>query len=121
MEPMPAAARVTDLTSHGTPLGPGPGGLGSQMVFIGGAPAWRALVDFHTCQLTKAGVPHTGGLVAAGSLTVFIEGFSAVRQGDKVMESGPPNAIAAGCINVLIGGGGIERDKAKFPRAVFCG
>jgi len=101
---MPAAARVTDLTSHGTPLGPGPGGLGSQMVFIGGAPAWRALVDFHTCPLTTAGVPHTGGLVAAGSLTVFIEGFSAVRQGDKVMESGPPNAIAAGCLNVLIGG-----------------
>jgi len=37
---MPSAARVTDLTSHGVPLSPGPG---SPTVFIGGLPAWRAL------------------------------------------------------------------------------
>ncbi len=37
---MPPAARVTDLTSHGTPLNPGPG---SPTVLIGFMPAWRAL------------------------------------------------------------------------------
>ena len=34
------AARAGDITSHGTPLGPGPG---SSTVLIGGRPAWRAL------------------------------------------------------------------------------
>src|ERR1035437_9544513 len=37
---MPPAARVTSLTGHGTPLGPGPG---CPTVLIGGFPAWRAL------------------------------------------------------------------------------
>lgn len=37
---MPPAARVTDMTSHGTPLTPGPGSL---TVMIGFMPAWRAL------------------------------------------------------------------------------
>ncbi len=37
---MPAAARVLDTTSHGTPLMPGPG---SSDVLIGMLPAWRAL------------------------------------------------------------------------------
>jgi hypothetical protein len=42
---MPAAARVGDMTSHGTPLGAGPG---SSNVLIGGMPAWRATTDMHT-------------------------------------------------------------------------
>ncbi len=37
---MPPAARVTDLTSHGTPLAPG---TGSPNVLIGFLPAWRAV------------------------------------------------------------------------------
>ena len=37
---MPHAARSFDLTSHGTPLSPGPG---CPTVFIGFQPAWRAL------------------------------------------------------------------------------
>ena len=37
---MPMAARVTDTTSHGTPMAPGPG---SADVLIGFLPAWRAL------------------------------------------------------------------------------
>ena len=36
------AARVGDTTSHGTPLGPGPG---APTVLIGGMPAWRAGSD----------------------------------------------------------------------------
>lgn len=37
---MPAAARLTDMTSHGSPLNTGPG---STNVFIGKLAAWRAL------------------------------------------------------------------------------
>jgi uncharacterized Zn-binding protein involved in type VI secretion len=99
---MPPAARVGDLTSHGTPLaGPGAGSLN---VLIGGQPAWRAIMDFHTCPLVSGTVPHVGGMVAMGSTTVFINNVPAARQGDQIVEGGPPNAIAMGLPTVLIGG-----------------
>lgn len=37
---MPAAARITDITVHGSPMLPG---TGSPDVLIGGLPAWRAM------------------------------------------------------------------------------
>lgn len=95
-----AAARVGDLTSHGTPLGPGPG---CPTVMIGGLPAWRAGGDTHACPLVNGLQPHVGGTVAVGSATVFIGGMPAARQGDVVVEAGGPNAIAAGALNVMIG------------------
>jgi uncharacterized Zn-binding protein involved in type VI secretion len=98
---MPQAARTGDMTSHGTPLGPGPG---SSNVLIGGMPAWRAGSDFHACPLMNPGpAPHVGGMVAMGSLTVLINNLPAVRQGDIIMESAPPNSIAMGCPTVIIG------------------
>jgi uncharacterized Zn-binding protein involved in type VI secretion len=97
---MPLAARVGDLTSHGTPLGPGPG---SVTVLIGGMPAWRAGSDFHACPMLTGTVPHVGGTVAMGSVTVMIENMPAARQGDMIMESGPPNSISMGCPTVMIG------------------
>jgi len=96
------AARVGDLTSHGSPLSPGPG---AATVLIGGQPAWRATADFHTCPVVDPGPkPHLGGVVAGGSSTVLIGGLPAARQGDKITEAGAPNAIAAGAPTVLIGG-----------------
>jgi uncharacterized Zn-binding protein involved in type VI secretion len=95
---MPPAARVTDPTAHGPPLT----GVGSPTVFVGGLPAWR-LTDFHTCPLVTGLVPHVGGVVAMGSSTVLIEGVPAARQGDTVVESGPPNTIVGGCPTVQIG------------------
>ncbi len=97
---MPPAARTGDLTSHGTPLSPGPG---SPTVLIGGMPAWRATSDFHTCPLFTGTVPHVGGVVAMGSTTVFINGMPAARVGDMVVEGGPPNSITLGCMTVMIG------------------
>ena len=64
------AARVGDMTAHGTPLSPGPG---SSNVLIGGKPAWRAAADFHTCPLVTGIVPHVGGVVTMGSATVLIQ------------------------------------------------
>lgn len=97
---MPPAARVGDQTSHGTPLAPGPGSVN---VLIGGMPAWRAAADFHTCPLVTGVVPHVGGVVAMGSVTVIINNLPAARQGDMIVENGPPNSIAMGCPTVLIG------------------
>jgi uncharacterized Zn-binding protein involved in type VI secretion len=94
------AARVTDPTSHGAPLS----GAGCPTVKIGGLPAWRAAVDFHTCPLSDGPKPHVGGVVGKGSTTVMIGGMPAARQGDMVIEAGPPDPIAAGAPNVLIGG-----------------
>jgi uncharacterized Zn-binding protein involved in type VI secretion len=97
---MPLAARVGDMTSHGTPLAPGPGSFN---VLIGGLPAWRATSDFHTCPLVTGVVPHVGGVVAVGSFTVLINNLPAARQGDVIVEAGPPNTIVMGCPTVLIG------------------
>lgn len=95
------AARAGDVTSHGTPLSPGPGSVN---VLIGGMPAWRATADFHACPLVSPGpVPHVGGIVAMGSVTVLINNLPAARQGDMIVESGPPNSIVMGCPTVLIG------------------
>ena len=95
---MPPAARTLDPTAHGTPLS----GSGSPNVLIGGMPAWRALADVHTCPLWTGPVPHVGGTVAVGSSTVFINNMPAARQGDTIVESGPPNTIAGGDPTVLI-------------------
>lgn len=95
------AVRVGDMTSHGTPLNSSPG---SNNVLIGGKPAWRCAMDFHSCVLQNPGPsPHVGGVVSIGSSTVLINGLSAVRVGDQITESGPPNTITSGEISVLIG------------------
>ncbi|MGY1701255.1 PAAR domain-containing protein [Geodermatophilus sp. SYSU D00766] len=94
------AARVGDLTAHGTPLGPGPG---CPTVLVGNRPAWRAGSDLHTCPLSDGPKPHVGGTVAVGSTTVTIGGLPAARLGDQVLEAGPPNAISAGEPTVQIG------------------
>jgi uncharacterized Zn-binding protein involved in type VI secretion len=94
------AARVGDMTGHGTPLAPGPG---APTVLIGSMPAWRAGSDVHTCPLVNGVVPHVGGTVAVGSATVLIGGLPAARQTDTIVEAGGPNPIAAGAPTVLIG------------------
>lgn len=97
---MPAAARVGDQTSHGTPLT----GAGSSSVFIEGRPAWRAIIDVHNCPSSDGPKAHVGGSVIKGSTKVFINKFPAARQGDTVVEAGPPNSITAGSLKVDIGG-----------------
>lgn len=94
------AARVTDMTAHGTPLAPGPG---CPNVLIMGLPAWRVGADFHVCPLVNGLQPHVGGVVAVGSFQVRIGGLFAARQGDVITEPGGPNTIVAGEPTVLIG------------------
>jgi uncharacterized Zn-binding protein involved in type VI secretion len=94
------AARVGDQTSHGTPLGPGPG---APTVLIGGMPAWRAGLDVHVCPIFDGPQAHVGGTVAVGSATVLIGGMPAARQGDTIVEACVSNAIAMGLPTVLVG------------------
>jgi uncharacterized Zn-binding protein involved in type VI secretion len=94
------AARLTDPTAHGTPLGPGPG---CPTVLIGSLPAWRSIADFHVCPAATGLVPHLGGVVEMGSTTVLIGGLPAARMTDLVQEAGGPNPIMSGCPTVLIG------------------
>lgn len=100
---MPPAARVGDMTSHGTPLMPGPG---SATVLIGGKPAWR-LVDSHICPLPSGSTTHGGGVLVPGNgcQTVLIQGQPAAKVGDSILEAvGGPNSITSGDITVLICG-----------------
>ena len=102
---MPPAARITDLTTHGMPLAPGPG---STNVIIGGLPAWRAMMDQHACPMVNITGPDGVGMVMLGSPTVLINGMMACRMGDIVMEIpglclGPVNPIVLGEPTVMIG------------------
>ena len=95
---MPQAARVGDMTSHGSALT----GAGSPNVQIGGMPAWR-VTDIHTCPMVTGTVPHATGSVTMGSTTVLINNLPAARQGDMLVETGPANTITMGCPTVMIG------------------
>lgn len=37
-----------------------------------------------------------------GDMTVFINNMPAARMGDAIVEAGPPNTIAMGCMTVYI-------------------
>ncbi len=74
---MPAAARVSDLSTHGgTIIGPG-----VATVLIGGQPAAVA-GDQHVCVLPPPAHLPTCSPFAVGSPTVLIGGKQALRVGD---------------------------------------
>ncbi len=92
---MPAAARVTDISTHGgTIVGPG-----APTVLIGGLPAAVA-TDNHVCVLPPPGHLPTVSPFPMGSATVFIGGKPALRVGD-VCICGASAAI--GSPTVIIG------------------
>jgi hypothetical protein len=102
------AARISDPTTHGAPLAPGPG---SPNVMIGGMPAWRAMIDQHACPAVSVSGADGVGSVMMGSPTVFINSQMACRQMDIVVEKpglalGPINPIIMGCPTVIIGDAG---------------
>jgi uncharacterized Zn-binding protein involved in type VI secretion len=95
---MPAAARITDM--HTCPLAtPNPHvggpitGPGVPTVLIGNLPA-AVIADLCVC----TGPPDT---IIKGSMTVFIGGKQAARQGDLTAHGG---VIVGGFPTVLIGG-----------------
>jgi uncharacterized Zn-binding protein involved in type VI secretion len=160
--PTGPAARIGDMTAHGSPLAPGPP---SPNVLIGGMPAWLAAppgfaamlaaavaaaaaeigkaqaaataaqgtpgaaaaqanvartaadqvgklaammtgsgASIHACPIIKLIIPDGPGVDVTGSTTVMISKFPASRMGDTIQECTSVNVIAAGCMNVIIGG-----------------
>jgi uncharacterized Zn-binding protein involved in type VI secretion len=102
---MPPAARITDPTTHGMPLAPGPGSVN---VLIGGLPAWRAMLDQHACPAVSISGADGVGMVMLGSPTVLINNMMACRMGDIVVEIpglalGPADPIIMGEPTVMIG------------------
>ena len=92
-----------DMTAHGGSIV-----VGCPTVLINGQPAARQ-GDMHVCPMVNPGTPptpHVGGPVAMGAPTVLIGGVPAARMGDMCICAGPPDTIALGSPNVLIGGGG---------------
>jgi uncharacterized Zn-binding protein involved in type VI secretion len=121
---MPPAARITDSTTHGAPLAPGPG---SPNVLIGGLPPWRALIDQHACPAVSISGADGVGMVMMGSPTVLINNMMACRLGDIVVEipglaMGPANPIIMGEMTVMIGipGQGSVLQVAAQTGAPFC-
>jgi len=59
----------------------------------------------HVCPLVTAVVPHVGGpALPPGSPTVLIGGMPALRMGDMLTCTGPPDTVLLGSATVLIGG-----------------
>lgn len=93
---MPAAARVTDTTTHGgTIVGPG-----VATVLIGGMPAAVA-TDQHVCVLPPVSHQPTVSPFPTGSGTVLIGGLPALRTSDTCICGA---GAAVGAPTVTIGG-----------------
>ena len=68
-----------------------------------GQPAAR-ITDMHVCPMVTGVVPHVGGPIALGCVTVFTQMLPQARIGDMCVCVGPPDAIALGSFKVLIRG-----------------
>ena len=61
--------------------------------------------DMHVCPMVTGTVPHVGGpALPPGEPTVLIGGMPALRMGDMLTCSGPPDTVILGSATVLIGG-----------------
>jgi uncharacterized Zn-binding protein involved in type VI secretion len=61
--------------------------------------------DMHVCPMVTGTVPHVGGpALPPGAVTVLIAGMPALRVGDMLVCTGPPDTVIAGSASVVIGG-----------------
>ena len=66
--------------------------------------------DMHICPMVTGTVPHVGGpALPPGEPTVLIGGMPALRLGDMLVCTGPPDSVAMASTSVLIGGKGAAR------------
>lgn len=67
-------------------------------------PAAR-VTDMHVCPMVTGTVPHVGGpALPPGEPTVLVGGLPALRLGDLLTCTGPPDTVIAGSGTVFIGG-----------------
>ncbi len=61
--------------------------------------------DMHVCPMLTGTVPHVGGpALPPGEPTVLIGSMPALRVGDMLTCTGPPDTVVMGSSTVLIGG-----------------
>jgi len=61
--------------------------------------------DMHVCPMVTGTVPHVGGpALPPGAPTVLIGGMPALRVGDMLTCTGPPDSVVAGSATVFICG-----------------
>jgi uncharacterized Zn-binding protein involved in type VI secretion len=61
--------------------------------------------DMHVCPMVTGIVPHVGGpALPPGEPTVLIGGMPALRLGDMLTCTGPPDSVVMGSATVMIGG-----------------
>ncbi len=61
--------------------------------------------DMHVCPMVTGTVPHVGGpALPPGEPTVLIGGMPALRLGDMLTCTGPPDTVIMGSATVTIGG-----------------
>lgn len=65
--------------------------------------------DMHACPMVEVLVPHVGGPIALGAITVLIGGMPAARMGDMAICVGPPDTIILGSFKVLVQGKPLAR------------
>lgn len=68
-----------------------------------GPPAAR-ITDMHVCPMVTGIIPHVGGPIAMGCVTVLTGMLPQARVGDMAVCVGPPDTIAMGSATVLVGG-----------------
>jgi uncharacterized Zn-binding protein involved in type VI secretion len=91
------AARLSDITAHG-----GVVVSGMPTVLINNLPAAR-IGDQHVCPMVTGVVPHVGGPFILGSFTVLVGGVPQSRVMDMLICVGPPDMLANGSPDVLVG------------------
>ena len=65
-------------------------------------PASR-ITDMHVCPLVTGVVPHVGGPIAMGMITVLTGKMPQARVSDMAICVGPPDVVAVGSGTVLVG------------------
>ena len=78
----------------------------------------------HVCPMVTGTVPHVGGpALPPGAPTVMIGGMPALRVGDMLVCTGPPDTVIAGSSTVMIGGVSAARlgDSAAHGGSLIAG
>ena len=81
------------------------------------------VTDQHVCPMVSGVVPHVGGPIVTGALSVIVSGMPAARIGDKLICVGPPDVVLTGSCSVLIAGAPAARigDKTVHGGVIVAG
>jgi uncharacterized Zn-binding protein involved in type VI secretion len=97
------AARVSDMTAHGSPLAPGPG---SANVLIGGLPAWRGMSAAAIAALAAAVAQAAEDIAKASAAATAAAGTPGAPAAQANLTNTAANAVAK--IGAMMTGSGAD-------------